>query len=73
MHTGTGIYSMDWNAGMEWWNGLDWTGMEWNSGSCPTFDLNIQGGCMSSHVYVIYDYVQAALLGMLVDLNHECL
>ena len=22
--------SVDWNAGMEWWNGLDWTGLEWN-------------------------------------------
>ena len=44
-YMGTGIYSMDWNAGMEWWNGLDWNGMEWNSGSCPTFDVSIQGGC----------------------------
>ena len=22
--------TVDWNCGMEWWNGLDWTGMEWN-------------------------------------------
>ena len=22
--------SVDWNGGMEWWNRLDWTGMEWN-------------------------------------------
>ena len=22
--------SVDWNGGMEWWNGLDWNGKEWN-------------------------------------------
>ena len=26
--------SVDWNGGMEWWNGPDWTGMEW-----PDVDL----------------------------------
>ena len=26
--------SVDWNTGMEWWNGLDWTGLEWNERYC---------------------------------------
>ena len=25
--------SVDWNDGMERWNGLDWNGMEWNAES----------------------------------------
>ena len=28
---------VDWNTGMEWWNGMYWTEMEWWAGL--TFDL----------------------------------
>ena len=24
------LNSVEWNGGMEWWNGLDWTGMDRN-------------------------------------------
>ena len=39
-HTPDGCMdSVDWNGGMEWWNGLDWTGMEWK---CSTFALKVR-------------------------------
>ena len=29
MHFDECMDLVDWNGGMEWWNGLDWNGMKW--------------------------------------------